>query len=272
MIWTRCSTVVAMGVLLAVSLTTVGIVAGVSFTEEEVPQESEVGSTPTIVVTSEDPFEGKQSPWTIQASSELEGAEITIIAETVGNDVKEASGEEGLTLDAEEGIDTVTIRVQNGEVPEITSYNYENPEEEAITVLTISDADGPTIQEFTVQRYTEKSKQARQAIDTANEAVEAKGGEDAESRLDEAKVHYNHGEFEQAITAAKDAQEQAERNGSSDTENSTEGANTGSSDAEDSDDGSDGSGPGFGLGAAVTGLGGAGYLLKQRLDGTEDSE
>jgi putative CocE/NonD family hydrolase len=37
-------------------------------------------------------------------------------------------------------------------------------------------------------------------------------------------------------------------------------------------DGSDGSGPGFGIGATLAGLGGAGYLLRRRLGETDDTE
>jgi hypothetical protein len=44
------------------------------------------------------------------------------------------------------------------------------------------------------------------------------------------------------------------------------------SDGDDGSDGSDDSGPGFGILSAATGIGGAGYLLKQRLGNPDETE
>lgn len=213
MSWTHSSKVVAVGVLLAVALGTAGIVAGVSFDGSGVPDSVEVGEEPEFNVSTDDPFADKESPWTIEADSDLDEADITIVAETVDGDVTEASGEEGLELSSEEGVNNVRIHVANGEVPPVQQYNYEDPEQEEVTVLTVSDASGTVIDSWSVHRYTEESREARQAIDDASDIVADEGGDSAQERLDEAIVHYNNGEFDSAITAAEDAENQAQSGG-----------------------------------------------------------
>lgn len=213
MSWTHCSKVVAAGVLIAVALGTAGIVAGVSFDDSGVPDSVEVGEEPEFNVSTDDPFAEKESPWTIEADSDLNGADITIVAETVGGDVEETSGDEGLELSSDEGVNSVRIHVANGEVPPVQQYNYEDPGQEEVTVLTVSDANGADLDSWSVHRYTEESREARQAIDDASEVVAEEGGDSAQARLDEAIVHYNNGEFESAITAAEDAEDQAQSGG-----------------------------------------------------------
>jgi PGF-CTERM protein len=49
-----------------------------------------------------------------------------------------------------------------------------------------------------------------------------------------------------------------------------EGISTGGAETEDDDETAGGSGPGFGVVSALTGLGGTGYLLSSRTSGTDD--
>lgn len=206
--WTHYSKLLALGVLLAVALSTAGLVAAVSFDDSGVPDEVEVDDEVTINVSANDPFEDKPATWTIEAETDLDDADVTLRSVTVGGDVTTTSGDDGLELSQDDGVNEVHVEVV-GTVPAIANWNYDDPDEENVMVLEINDADGPTVDRWEVHRFTEDSKTARQAIDDASETVSEHGDTDAQDRLDEAIVHYNNGEFDRAVNAAEDAEDQA---------------------------------------------------------------
>lgn len=212
MSWIRCSKIVVAAVLIAVALSAVGVVAAVTFDDSGVPEAVEVGEDVTVNVTTDDPFDGKESTWTIEGTSDLDDADVTIIAETVGGDTMTGDGEDGLEISADDGVNHVTVEV-SGTVPDIEEYDYENPDTENIMLLEVGDADGPVIDTWHVHRYTQDSQEARQAIDDARDVVDDANDDDASDRLDEAIVHYNNAEFDRATSAAQDAEDEAESGG-----------------------------------------------------------
>jgi hypothetical protein len=204
MSWTHSSKILALGVVLALALGTVGIASAVTFDDSGVPEDAEVGEQTEVEVVMEDPFEGQPDSWTLQASSELQDANVNIRAQTVGGDT--IAGDNGqITLNADDGIESVEI-VAQGTVPEIDSYNYENPEEENFVAVAVS---GGVQNQWEVHRYTEGSQNARDRIDQASESV----SED-NSDLQSAISLYNNGDFEQSMAEADsiiDSQESQEQ-------------------------------------------------------------
>ena len=203
MSWTHSSKLLALGVLLALALGVAGTAAAVSFTDDGVPDEAEVGETETVTVVMEDPFEGQPDEWTVAAETELDDATVSITAESPADTYRESGdGAAEMTIAAEDGINTVEIEA-TGEVPAISTYDYENPAQENFVALSISD-NGATLEEWSVHRFTESSKEARQKIDEASEKV------DDEDELTTAISLYNSEDFDQSIVEAENVIEDAE--------------------------------------------------------------
>ena len=223
MSWTHSSELVAVGVLLAVVLAAVGTGAALSFDDESVPAEAEAGAEESYTVTMTEPFTAENTDlpaeWTLQATTEFEDADITITSQDVADDTVDTTSVENnattLTIRQDDGINRVVIEV-SGTVPEIAEYNYDDRSVENFTALELARIDGGneiTIADgeaqWNVHRFTEDSREARQAIDNASDAVGDSEDSDAQDRLDEAISFYNNGEFDNAITAAEDAEDTA---------------------------------------------------------------
>jgi flagellar basal body-associated protein FliL len=223
MSWTHSSEFVAVGVLLAVVLAAAGTGAALSFDDESVPAEAEAGAEESYTVTMTEPFTAENTDlpaeWTLQATTEFDDAEITMTSQDVADDtVNQTSVENNatdLTIRQADGVNRVVIEV-SGTVPAIGEYSYEDRSVENFTALELTRLEGGS--EFTiadgeaqwnVHRFTSDSREARQAIDNASDAVEDADNSDAQDRLDEAISFYNNGEFDNAVTAAEDAEDTA---------------------------------------------------------------
>jgi len=208
MSWTHSSRALALGVLFAVVLATVGVAGAVSFTADD-PEAAEVGDTVEFEVEIEDPFDGMASEWTVQADSELEGASWTLVSENVAGDEVERSNDGTLDISSDDGVDTVSITVQ-GTVPDLNNFDYEDIESEHYLVLEVSEAGGSTLESWSAHRYTEDSQIARQAIDDASEAAEDADSDSARDRVGTATSLYNSADFSAAIEEAERAEDDAE--------------------------------------------------------------
>lgn len=219
MSWIRSSRTAVLGVLLAIALVTAGTAAAVSFTGEA-PESTEVGETVSMNVTMSDAFEEPlPNSWTLQANTDLVEADWTIRATDVAGDTVAqrdvVNQSVQLDLDSADGVNEVVIIVE-GEVPPMNSpddFSYEDLEVENYTAIElsrvveagVSTLDGGT---FTAHRYTEQSREARNAIDEASETVEEAGS--GESELQQAIDVYNNGNFGTAIELADEAESAAE--------------------------------------------------------------
>lgn len=202
MSWIHSSKSVAAVVLLVVALGAVGTASAVTFSADN-PESAEVGETITFEVEMTEVFQDQPNEWTIDASTDLEDVSWQIIAEDVSGEEVTRSDSGELQVSSDDGVDSVTVEVQ-GTVPEMSSFDYENIEEEEYQVLAVSQADGPTLEEWQAHRYTEESQEARQTIDDASDSV---GSEDD---LSNAISAYDSQDFDNAIDLAEDAQSEAE--------------------------------------------------------------
>jgi len=200
MSWIRSSKAVAAVVLLVLALGAVGTATAVSFSADE-PEATEVGETMTFEVEMTEVFQDQPNEWTVQVNTELEEETYQIIAEDVSGAEVARSDSNTLQVSSEDGVDTVTIEVQ-GTVPGLSSYSYENPEEEEFQVVEIAQANGPALEEWTAHRYTQKSQEARTAIEEAEDA--------GASDLSNAISAYNSEDFDNAIDLANSAKSDAE--------------------------------------------------------------
>jgi hypothetical protein len=199
MSWIRSSKAVAAVVLLVLALGAVGTAAAVSFSADD-PEAAEVGETMTFEVEMTEVFQDQPNEWTVQVNTELEDANYQIIAEDVSGAEVARSDSSELQVSSDDGVDTVTIEVQ-GTVPGDIPYNYESQEEEEFQVVEIAQANGPSLEEWRVHRYTQKSQEARTAIEDAEDA--------GASDLSNAISAYNSEDFDNAIDLADSAQSDA---------------------------------------------------------------
>jgi hypothetical protein len=203
MSWTHSSKTVALGILLVVALGAAGTAAAVSFSADD-PEASQVGETVEYQIEMSEVFIDQPDQWTLEAETDLGNASWQIVATDVSGEEVARSETGEIDLNSEDGVDTVTIEVQ-GDVPSISEYNYADPEAENYLLVGLSQADGPSLQQWEAHRYTEGSQEARQAIDEAADRV----GEDSND-LDSAIALYNSGDFEQATSEAESIREDAE--------------------------------------------------------------
>lgn len=107
----------------------------------------------------------------------------------------------------------VRVRVTiAGTVPAVQNYSY-SPEEQFLLANLVQARQNGTSSVITTARahhYTQDSRQARQAIDSAQAAIEAAGGhQQAERTLESAISAYNNENFQNAVSLAQQAEETA---------------------------------------------------------------
>lgn len=210
----RCSkgtiTLLCVVGLLAVA----GTATAFSVASEGVPSEAAVGEEVTVTYTIDDPYTDAPDRWTLQGSTELESVSWTVTVFRAGTQISEDTyGSQNVSqdLDIDDNGDEVEIEL-TGTVPEVGNFTY--APEERFTVATLARQTGNNTQEFqndSAHHFTEDSKEARDAIDAAQESIDAAGGNDeAEQLLDSAVSSYENGNFENAIDLANQSQETAE--------------------------------------------------------------
>jgi hypothetical protein len=212
--WTHSSRIAVLGVLLAVSLATAGTAAAITVSADA-PDEAQVGEQVSMTVTIEQPFNDAPGQWTLRGESELDDTSWTVTTIEQGRTIDtteygNATFEQD--LDIESGATRVEVTVE-GSAPEISRYSYDNIEVENATVASIGRATSGnvnTFQSWDVHRFTEDSKEARQAISDAEAAAADVSDQEVQSTLDDAKAFYSNEEWQRAISNAENAEQQAE--------------------------------------------------------------
>jgi hypothetical protein len=188
-------------------------VAAVDSDATEIPEESAEGEQieATIEVTNlYDEFES----WTLRGDTNLTGVTWTVVQFDQSDTQIDQTQVDGTTVetavDIEDGTDRIEVRV-TGTTPKIENYTYEPPQRFTAVDLTQVRSGGTQrdIDSYEIHHFTEKSKQAREAIDGASEAVENSGSEQAQSSLQAAISAHENENFENAITLAERAEDEA---------------------------------------------------------------
>jgi hypothetical protein len=218
MSWTRCSKLAALAVLI-VSLAAAPTAVALSSSAEGVPGESQVGTEVSATFVVADPFTEAPDEWTLRGETELGNVSWTVTVIDQGDQIsQETYGNQSFnhSLTNSEGGDEVRVELV-GAVPAIENYTYDPRETYRLAIL--SRVQGSNVQEidaWTPHHYTEKSKEAREAIDAASAAIdEAGGNQEAEEQLQRAIRAYesanSEADFENAIDLANDAEQKAEQ-------------------------------------------------------------
>ncbi|MFB6184914.1 MAG: hypothetical protein ABEI96_10200 [Haloarculaceae archaeon] len=211
---TRSSRGIALAALLFVSVVAVGTAAAMSVGVDDAPGASQVGSEASATVTVEDPFT-ETNEWTLRGRTQLESVSWTVTVLQQGNQLSQhtygnESFEQQLSLD--NGGDELVVEI-SGTTPDVANYSYDPAQEYTVASLVQVQGSNPTVlRNVTAEYYTTRSRDAREAIDAADEAINAAGGNaQAEDLRDSAVSAYDVGNFDNAISLAEQSQNAARK-------------------------------------------------------------
>jgi flagellar basal body-associated protein FliL len=212
----------AIGVLLVVALVTVAAGTAVALTVEGTsPEPAQTNSTVTMAATIQQPFSGDApAQYTLRGETELENASFTVVAVDQQNSTVNRVDSEGPTfempLDIDNGSVRVEMEVNDGVVPPLDTFDYEDMSVEnytALRLVRVADGAETEISVYETHRFTEESIEARQAIDNASALIDADSSSDAREKLNQSISAYNAENFENAISLAQEARSTAESGG-----------------------------------------------------------
>lgn len=202
--------------VLVVLVLSAGAVAGVTVDDERSPGDAQVGSTVqasyTLTQLYQDPT---YESWTLSTETELRNVTWTFqLVDQAGN-VVETTNADGPNatqpIALEDGVSEVTVQV-TGTVPAIEEFAYEPAPTFLVAELTHTREGGATaeIDTYEARHYTAESREARDAIESAEASIDAAGGnEQAEESLQSAISAYEGENFENAVQLAERAEREA---------------------------------------------------------------
>ena len=224
--------------LTAIALVLVMVVAAaapavaVTVDESDVPPEAEAGEQISASFYLTELYqEPDWDPWTLQGETEMNNVTWTLTYVDAGGSQFDTVTHDGAEFEQSEisaDNDIIEIRVEvTGEVPGVEEYTYPDEEEFLVAELTqISGEEGAqdeidtwdahhfTAADETATDAAPGTQEVREALDTAQADIataEDAGGDtdDAEQSLQSAISAYQSGDFENAITQAERAQNEA---------------------------------------------------------------
>ncbi|WP_178918159.1 hypothetical protein [Natronomonas gomsonensis] len=190
-----------------------GPAAAVDSSSDDMPEEAEVGTTVEATVELTQLFDEFEQ-WTLRGETNMTNVTWTVRQfDQAGNQVAQTSAD-GQSVETEVDIEDGTNRIEveiRGTAPEIETLSYDPPQRFRFAEFTQVRSGGTTnaIDSYEVHHYTTDSKEAREAIDSANEAVGSSGSSEAQSSLDSAISAYEAGNFDNAIRNAERAENEA---------------------------------------------------------------
>jgi hypothetical protein len=194
-----------------------GTAAAVESDPTNLPDESEAGTDfeATFEITelfSADGFE----TWTLAAETELTNTTWTIWTYNQAGSELDRTDIDGQTASTEISLDDDVSRVEvrvrgTTPTPTVDELSYQPPHQFVAAAFT-QEREGGTNNEIATHEthhYTGEGKEAREAIESAEESVEGSGSDEAQSSLDSAISAYEGGNFENAIDLAGRAENEA---------------------------------------------------------------
>jgi len=188
-------------------------------TDGAVPNETAVASEVSVTYVIDDPYSGDApGQWNLSGETELENVSWTVeVYDRESREFRQTYPNQSFTqrmngTGAQDG-DEIRITLE-GNAPAIQQYTYEP--RERYTIAALSRVTGSNENQFrndTAHHYTNKSREARQAINASQQAIANAPGDnsDAQKDLDRAISAYEAENFDNAISLAEDAQQQAQQ-------------------------------------------------------------
>ena len=214
----RCFKLAAAVAALSLLLAGVAPAAAVSVSGTDAPDSAEVGTQVTATVTLTELYQNPDlTEWQLAGSTGLADVTWTVMwYDQTGARVDQKSYDgrnfSGAAVSSDESHAEVRVRV-SGTVPQVETYTYDP--QPSFTLFSLSQTRSGGASNAVVSRnathYTSASREARQALDVAAAAIEEAGNpEEAQATFDSGVSAYNSGNFDNAVTLANRAAEQAE--------------------------------------------------------------
>ena len=210
-----CSKSTTALLFVAVLLASVGTASALSVSSEGVPSSSQVGEDVQVTYTIDDPFTDAPNQWTLRGETELVDVRWTVTVLRAWSQISEQTYTEqsfNHSLDVNDNGDEVVVEL-DGTTPRVSNYTYSPEETYLVTSLNQTTGDNTqSLASDSAHHYTDESREARNAIEDAEAAIADVGGhEEAETTLGRAKTFYEAERFSDAVSAAEDAQQKAEK-------------------------------------------------------------
>lgn len=192
-----------------------GVAGAVSVSSQDAPQEAQVGDKVSATFTFTELYTTFDE-WTLNGTTELE--QVTWTAENIDlsdNVIAERSYDgQSFGHKVSKAEDVAEVRVTiSGTVPEVGNYTYEEEERFLFAEFNQNREGGTSavVETYDAHHFTESSKEARTAIDRAQAAIDAAGGnQQAQRVVDNAISAYRAGNFGNAVDLADQARERVE--------------------------------------------------------------
>jgi len=217
----RCSRL-AVAALLA--LTVLAGSAGAVSVSGQTSQTVKVGTQQTATYTIAEPY-SQYNTWTLQGSTGLADVTWQVTYHEQGGSVakKSYTGQQfSRKVTVDDHISKITVQVE-GTVPQVSQYSYSPAQRLTVAKFTQTHQGGASNaigQAMTTQPYTPQSRTARHAIDDAKTAVtkaQSSGADVANAKdlLQNAVSAFDAGNFDNAVSLAKQAKQKANSSASS---------------------------------------------------------
>ena len=211
----RCSRLTAVLAVFTLLLAATAPAAAVSVERTDVPETAEVGSQVTATTTLTELYDTYET-WQLAGETSLENVTWTVtFVNQAGNQVRQESYDgqnfTGAQVNIDEGTAQVEVRV-TGTVPAVAAYTYDPQQSFTLMALDQTREGGTSNDVDTVAatHYTSESREARQAMESARSAIDAAGNPStAEETFASAVNAYEAGNFDNAVTLAERAEEEA---------------------------------------------------------------
>ena len=219
----RCSSLVA--ILLALVLA-VGAAGAVTVSESDAPAAAQVGNDVQATFVIEELFMNPSlEQWRLEGVTELRNVTWTVqVSNQAGTQIEQESYD-GESFSHEVNIDDGDHRLRvtlTGTTPPVENYTYAPRERFTFAQLQQARQGGTSdvIQSYETHHYTEDSRAARQAIESAQAAIDEAGGHaEAERTLNSAVDAYESENFQLAVDLAGQAEDTASRASSTQSRN-----------------------------------------------------
>ena len=193
-----------------------GAAGAVTIGSQDTPADVKVGDRITATYVFVDLYQDPQyTEWTLQGETDLESVTWTAqLVDQAGNVVAQNSYDGVIfnqSVSVDEDVDEVRVQL-TGNVPEAGNWSYEGGQTFTFSEFRLTRQGGTStvIDTFSSTRYTEASREARQAIESADASIQQSGGnQQAETQLENAISAYNAGNFDNAVDLANQAENTA---------------------------------------------------------------
>jgi hypothetical protein len=211
-----------LGVAIAVCLLLVAAVvpaAAVSTVETDAPDSAAVGDEVSLTITLTELYQDPSlEEWEMTGTTALENPTWTVVYyDQTGSKVDQESfgGQtfDGASVAAADDVSEVEVQL-TGEVPAVESYSYDPHQTFTAARIEQVPPGGGANELVTAEteHFTSESQTAREAMASAESAIEAAGNpSDAASKFEQAVQAYESGEFTLATSLAEEAQTSAEQ-------------------------------------------------------------